>query len=35
MFSFKINQQGGPNKVRGDREKIEKLISRGGCLLGT
>ena len=35
MFSFKINKQGGPNKVREGRKKIEKLISEGGRLLGT
>ena len=45
MFSLKINKRrwgvggsGGSNKVRGGREKIEKLISRGrggGRLLGT
>ena len=27
MFSLKINKRGGPNKVRGGREKIEKLIT--------
>ena len=30
MFSLKINEWGGPNKVWGGRKKIEKLISRGG-----
>ena len=29
MFSLKINKRGGLNKVRGDRKKIEKLISGG------
>ena len=31
MFSLKINKRGDPNKVRGGRKKIGKLISgRGG-----
>ena len=30
MFSLKINKRGGPNKVRGGRKKIEKLINGGG-----
>ena len=29
MFSLKINKRGGPNKDRGGRKKIEKLISEG------
>ena len=33
MFSLKINKRGGLNKVRGDRKKIEKLISGGGTFI--
>ena len=29
MFSLKNNKRGAPNKVRGGREKIEKVISGG------
>ena len=30
MFSLKINKLEGPNKVRGGRKKIEKLLSDVG-----
>ena len=33
MFSLKINKRGGPNKVRGGRKKIEKLVSGGGTFI--
>ena len=30
MFSLKINKRRGPNKVRGGRKKIEKLVRGEG-----